>query len=391
MNPKICVGYTSTEGIWIDGQKVVDGDTTGPSSTAVVLNDPSVDIALLEVARGGIIRKGLGYDWSDVGVITNIRLDHIGQDGIQSIDDLVWIKSLIAERVKENGWLIINADDDESFGLLSHPRVKKIRRNVLLYSIQEQNPRLRHHIANGGDAVWCERGDLFLQKQNTISWIAHITDIPIAFHGSAKFQISNTLAAIGAATASDIPLSQIINGILSFRAGEENNGRMNLFRVRDALVLLDYGHNPDAFCAVGEMLKHWKVFRRTAVLGVPGDRSNNLLQASATCASYYFDKIILRDDLDLRGRTPGEVSRLMASAIQSQNSSISLETISDQREAMRRALQTAQAAEAVVIFYDDYSSALSVLQEFGATLVDNLPAYMQNATREFFQQNAKEA
>ena len=137
----MCVGMTTTDGIFIGDERVVEGDTTGPQSAQVVLSDPAVEVAVLETARGGIVRRGLGYDWSDIGVMTNISDDHVGQDGIKSVDDIVEIKSLVAERVKEGGTLIVSAADKHLVKLMESERIRKIPKKVVYFSVDENKEK----------------------------------------------------------------------------------------------------------------------------------------------------------------------------------------------------------------------------------------------------------
>src|SRR5947199_1035779 len=146
------VGLTTTDGIWIGGEEIARGDMTGPWSANVVLSDPSVEVAVLETARGGIVRSGLGYDWSDVSVMTNIQPDHIGQDGIDSVEDIVRIKRLVAERVRKWGTLILNADDQHLVNIASHERVAKVPKTFVYFSMDSQNAKIQEHLGQNGTA-----------------------------------------------------------------------------------------------------------------------------------------------------------------------------------------------------------------------------------------------
>jgi cyanophycin synthetase len=148
------VGMTTTDGIYIAGERIARGDLTGPQSARTVLSDPTVDVAVLETARGGIVRRGLGYDWSDISVMTNIGADHIGQDGIARIEDLVHVKSLVAERVREGGTLILNADDKHLVGLKNHPRVNGVKKSIVYFSLSEYNLLIARHAAAGGRPIF---------------------------------------------------------------------------------------------------------------------------------------------------------------------------------------------------------------------------------------------
>src|SRR6185369_151416 len=152
------VGMATTDGVWIGGERVAEGDLTGPWSARVVLSDPAVDVAVLETARGGIARRGLGWDWCDVAVMTNIQADHIGQDGIRSIDDLLWVKSLVAERVREGGTLVLNADDERLASLADEPRVARVPKRVVYFSLHQNSVVVHRHLSRGGVAYFVRDG-----------------------------------------------------------------------------------------------------------------------------------------------------------------------------------------------------------------------------------------
>src|SRR6185295_14072470 len=197
----LCVGMTTTDGIYIDGERVVDGDTTGPQSAQVVLADPAVEAAVLETARGGILRRGLGYDWSDAGVMTNISDDHIGQDGIKTVEDVVFIKSLVAERVREGGTLILNADNEHLAKLMTCERVNRVPKKVIYFSVDENNPLVKSHLESGGTAYFARNKCLIEAIGETQRNFADVSMLPVMMNGAADFQRSNLLATIAACRA----------------------------------------------------------------------------------------------------------------------------------------------------------------------------------------------
>lgn len=370
-DPKLTVGMTTTDGIWIGTDQVASGDTTGPQSARAVLGDPRVDVAILEVARGGILRGGLGYDWSDIAVITNIRPDHIGQDGIEDLEDLVWIKSLVAERVKEGGTLILNADDEEALNLKFNPRAAK--RRVVLYSTRSLQPDIQDHIAEGGEAYWCDEGQIRSHRDGTVETLAFVRDFPFTMDGKASFQVSNALGAIAAGRAMGLRLEDVLAGLREFNPSMENRGRANLYQIGGGYLFLDYGHNPDAIAAVGNTLSEWKGYRKTAVFGVPGDRSDELLRASAARILPFFDRVILRDDLDLRGRSPGEVPRLLEEVFRD-DGRVPCEVVLNEIEAVDRVLSGMGRDEIAVVFYDEFEPVMRKIRQFDPKPVSGLPA-----------------
>src|SRR3954469_18957639 len=362
-----CVGMTTTDGVWIGGRPVARGDMTGPRSAHAVLGDPSVQVAVLETARGGIVRTGLGYDWSNIGIITNIQLDHIGQDGIESLEDLAFIKSLVAERVKEGGVLILNADNDPVMRLLEEPRVSRTPREVRLFSLYPNHFRVRRHVAQGGVAYVPRNGWIVELAGSAHTPIVQAADIPAALGGAARFQLANAMAAAAACRAYGLTPAQIARGLCTFDAQAHNQGRGNLYQVGRGYVLLDYGHNPAAIEAVGDMAARWFGRRLTGIVGVPGDRVDWLIEESAKVAARAFHRVIVREDEDLRGRRRGEVPHLLCEAISRHAPARECRTVTDETTALRTAIDTMQDNEVVVLFYEDLDTLTRVLHERRAT------------------------
>ncbi|OFZ30176.1 MAG: cyanophycin synthetase [Bdellovibrionales bacterium RIFCSPHIGHO2_01_FULL_40_29] len=384
------VGLTTTDGIWIGSEKIASGDTTGPQSSETVLADPQVDCAVLEVARGGLVRGGLAYDWSDVGVITNICPDHIGQDGIENIKDLIWIKSLVAERVREGGVLVLNANDEASSGLKEHPRIKSISRKVFLYSMDRQTPCFREHLLQGGSGVWAEAGSIFIKNGEGVSRLMAIEAIPLTLNGTVTFQVSNVLAAIAVCSGLKIDAAVIVKGLMSFRPVHDNPGRFSLYQVRGGHVIVDYGHNPEALSAVSRFMKHWQGGKKTAVLGLPGDRTDDLLIQSAEVIAKNFNTILIKEDNDLRGRQPGEVGRILARAVHDKNPRINCDIVLDEKEAITKALRTIDVNELVIIFYDNLATTMECLKEFDPIPLEGIPNHHRRRDKSARRARAQE-
>jgi cyanophycin synthetase len=366
------VGLTTTEGVYIAGEEVAHGDMTGPWSAGMVLNDDTVDVAVLETARGGIFRSGLGYDWSDVAVLTNIQLDHIGQDGIETVEDILWIKRLIAERVREGGTLILNADDEHLRELGQAERTLRVPKSIVYFSTDAQNPFVRHHVEHGGTAYVVHGEWLEEHAGNSQKRIVRANAMPVTLGGMASFQVSNALAAIAAARALGVTPQQAAEAMLDFSSERHNAGRMNMYSIDGVYVLLDYGHNPAAFRAVCDFVAKWKSGKTIAVLGLPGDRSDALVVEAARMAACGFDRFIVREDKDLRGRREGEVPGLIRSAIERSQPRMPLLIIPDEATAIRSAIQDAHTGDLIVFFCEKVQTAMEMLRESGASLVTNL-------------------
>ncbi|HWS89520.1 MAG TPA: cyanophycin synthetase [Pyrinomonadaceae bacterium] len=362
----LTTGTTTTDGIYLNGERVVRGDTTGPASALTILEDKSVEVAVLETARGGIVRRGLGYDWSDVGVLTNVGADHIGQDGIESVEDILWIKSLVAERVREGGTLILNADDELLVTLPERRAVARVPKRYVYFSLRDDNPVLLEHVAAGGTAYFYRGGKIFEAENGEEHAVVEAAAIPATMNGAADFQIANAMAAIAVARALGLSREQVGASIARFRSDAENPGRANLYRVGPGFVMVDYGHNPEAFLAVCAMAAKWEGRRVTGIIGVPGDRDDSVIERAGRVAARGFHRVIIREDKDLRGREAGEVARLLCDAVRDEWPGTECRIVLDEIEALREELRTLEDGQVVVIFYDRLEPVVQLLEEFGA-------------------------
>jgi cyanophycin synthetase len=368
----LCVGMTTTDGIYIGGERVIEGDTTGPKSAEVVLSDPAVEAAVLETARGGIVRRGLGYDWSDVGVLTNIGDDHIGQDGIKSIDDVVFIKSLVAERVRENGALILNADNEQLVRLAASERVAKVQKKIVYFTLDEENSVVRRHLRAGGTAYFANRHAIVEATAENKRTIVDLSLLPVVMNGAADFQVANLLAAIAACRAQGVS-QDVLKSLTSFSSFANNPGRANLYRLNGGHVMVDYGHNSDAFDAICRLASNWKDRRVTGIIGVPGDRDDAVITHAARVAAKGFNRLFVKEDHDLRGRAAGEVSALLCDAVREAAPSTECEVVLDECEALRRAVGQMIKGEVIVLFYEKLKPIQQLLEEFSAQPVPALP------------------
>ena len=300
------VGMTSTDGIYIDGKCIDSGDDTGYCSAKTVLLNKDVEVAVLETARGGLIKKGLAYDLADVAVITNITEDHIGIDGINSIEELAFVKVLVGEAVKEEGYVVLNADDEWSIRIISRINAKKI-----FFSQDKNNELIGKNIAQGGIAVYLDKDALWVTNSNKEYKILDIKNIPIALGGALKFNLENAMAACGALVEANVDYCMISKSFKSFKLNEEfNSGRFNIYNVDGVKVILDYGHNVGGYKSVLNSLSSMEKKRIIGVIGVPGDRRDeDIYEVGRICGSL-MDEIIIKEDIDKRGRKNGEVAAL---------------------------------------------------------------------------------
>lgn len=369
----LCVGMTTTDGIYIGSERIVEGDTTGPQSAKVVLSDPVVEVAVLETARGGIIRRGLGYDWSDIGVMTNISDDHVGQDGIKSVEDVLFVKSLVAERVKEGGTLVLNADDERLARLMQNERVNKVPKIAVYFAIDENNPVVRSHLQAGGKAYFARNNALIESVGEVQRTLADVSMLPVVMNGAARFQIGNLLAAIAACRAFGVEQGVLLKSLVSFSSWANNPGRANLYRLNGGHVMVDYGHNTEAFDAICRLTSNWNDRRVTGIITIPGDRDDAIIDRAARVAAKGFNKVIVREDRDLRGRKPGDVANIVCRAIREVSPGLECEVVLDEIEALRHAVSQMIKGEVVVLFYEKLLPIQTALNEMAAQPVMSLP------------------
>ncbi len=378
------VGMTTSSGIYIDGNKIADGDTTGPISAKTILCDPGIEVAVLETARGGITRRGLGFDWCDIGVITNIQADHIGQDGIETLDDILKIKRLVAERVMPGGTVILNLDDPALENLPAKMGSLLEGRKITYFSLQSNSDALSKR-CKSGDTVYFVRGDEIIEsKEGEEYFVLNASDIPLTLSGTARFQVANVLAAIASARAQGLTRDQIVHGLFSFHA-TDNSGRANIYEVEKGHVIVDYGHNPEALRAISEMVSQWNVSRITGVITAPGDRSDQMIKMSGTVAATAFDRVIIREDEDLRGRPAGETAKLLCEAIHAEDESVQCDIHLNSQDALERGIQEMIEGEVLVYFYDDISVVEKIIADHHGKITETIPglsrALLQNEQR----------
>ncbi|MGE3974829.1 MAG: cyanophycin synthetase [Bdellovibrionales bacterium] len=368
------VGFTSSDGIYIGSQKVMSGDTSGPTSAQVVLNDPAVDIAVLETARGGIVRRGLGFDQCDVAVITNIAEDHIGQDGIETLEDILRIKSLIVDCLSPQGILILNAEDALLADMARAQIEKRGREAVILFSTDKNNPLIKEHQRAGGIALFTDGLWIYYSRDGIAKSFAKVADIPLTLGGLAKFQVENVMASVATALAQNMNVYAIKQALFEFHAIHHNNGRVNLFKLPKGYLIIDYGHNPAAFTAISGMAQHWPR-RVTGVVGVPGDRNDELIRKSLEIAAQNFDKIVARDDHDLRGRKPSEIPLLLKSIVNKVDPKKPFKIVLDEEKAVETAIQEMQDDELIIVFFDEKEKMQKILKKYQAVATEsfNIP------------------
>jgi cyanophycin synthetase len=355
------VGYTTTDGIYIDEYLVQKGDNTGPQSASVILRDPTVEVAVLESARGGILRSGLAFDSCDVGVVLNVAADHLGIGDIDTIEQMAQVKSVVAETVSGDGYAVLNADDP-----LVAAMAKKVKGKIAYFAMSEDNPLVREHIRRGGLAAVYENGYLSILEGEWTLRIDEAVKMPVTMGGMAPFMIANALAACLAAFAGGVDIEKIRQGVRTFAPGaNQTPGRMNLFDLGSYHALVDYAHNPAGYEAVGGFVRNWRG-ERIGAIGGPGDRRDEDLIMLGKLSAQIFDRIIIKEDDDKRGRDSGKVADLIAKGIYQENPNCIYETILDEAEAINSALDRASRNNnntLVVIFPESVTRAIDLIKQ----------------------------
>ena len=350
------VGLTTTDGVYLNNRLVMEGDMTGPFSANIILSNDTVDVAVLETARGGVLRAGLGFDECDVGVVLNVASDHLGLRGIHTLEQLAEVKSVVAAVVRRDGHAVLNADD---------PRVYAMRErtpgDVVLFSVagSGENEAIEEHISRNGIATLIE-DDVFVIRRGRLRIpIAPVRDVPLMLGGGARFQRGNILAAIATAYVQGVRYDDIRAGLLSFFPSPSMTpGRLNLIRVRGGRLLIDYAHNAAAVEGLMELVRELPARRRIGVLAAPGDRRDEDIRAVGRLAAG-LDHVIVKEDEDRRGRDPGETAALIVEGLcEGGTPSERIEVITSEITALERAVSLLESNDLAVVLTDDVGSVL---------------------------------
>ncbi|MFN3639649.1 MAG: cyanophycin synthetase, partial [Flavobacterium sp.] len=352
-------GYTTSDGIYIDGTKIHNGDCTGPISATTVLKDPIVDYAVLECARGGILRAGLGFDHCNISVVTNISDDHLGANDIDTIEQMAKVKIVVPRSTFDSGYAILNADDDLVFEMKD-----ELHCNIALFSLDANNPRIKKHCSNGGWAAYVENNYFVISKGEWITRIAQVNQVPLTFSGKCEFMIKNILPALLVASLSTIPIETITSALLSFVPSPKMTpGRMNLFQFKEFQFLVDYAHNTAGFKHLKKYLEQVTASKKTGIISATGNRRDEDIKNIGRYAAFMFDKIIIKHDRDNRGRTKIELNQLLMNGIREINTDVSVIIISNEIESIQYTIDSAVKDEFIFMCVDDIQNTLSYLEQ----------------------------
>jgi len=354
-------GLTTSDGIYIDGELYMRGDMTGPWSARMVLKDPSIDAAVLETARGGILREGLGFDRCDVGAVLNVQADHLGLRGVQTLDDLARVKALVVEVVSKNGTSVLNADDPLVVGMR-----ERAGGRIIFFSMHgDEGPaHLREHIAEGGVAVVAQRGvrgdmiAIYHDEQYIPLLWTHL--IPATLEGKARVNVANALAATAIGYALHVPIETIRQALRTFTTSfYQTPGRLNVFDEHPFRVIMDYGHNPAALEHMADLVGKLRPSHRRVigVLSGPGDRRDQDIIELGKLAGRMFDDLVIKEDGSLRGRKQGEAPALLREgALSGGLDPQRIYMLGSELKAVDFALGLAQPNDLVVVFADQVTA-----------------------------------
>ena len=354
------VGYTTSDGVYIQNQMMMKGDCTGPISSQFVLKDPTVDFAVLECARGGILKSGLAFQNCEVAVVMNVAADHIGLGGINSVEQMAKVKAVVPETAFTHGFAVLNADDD-----LVYKMKNDLKCNIALFSMDENNPRIKEHAAENGLSCVFENGYITLMKGGWKIRVLPVKNVPLTFEGKATHNVINCLAAVlSTYLFRDITIEDIRTGLQTFIPSENlTPGRLNFFHFRNFSMLADFAHNPHGLKLLCDFISKLDYTTRVGVISGTGDRRDEDIREIGEISANYFDEIIIRCDKNLRGRTAEEIIGLLEEGIKRVNPSLPILKIAVENEALEYIYNHQKPGALYTIMCDVVAGAIDKIKE----------------------------
>ena len=354
------VGYTTSDGVYIQNQMMVKGDCTGPVSAQFVLKDPTVDFAVLECARGGILKNGLAFRHCDVAIVTNISADHMGLRGISTMDQMAKVKAVVPKTVLKSGYAILNAEDD-----LVYAMHKELDCNVAFFSMDEKNPRIINHCKKGGYASIYENGYITIMKGTWKVRVIKVSEVPITYGGKATHNIMNCLPAVLASYLwRNIKIDDIKLALQTFLPSPtQTPGRLNLFQFKNFKFLVDFAHNPAGLELLCDFMNKLDGTPKVGIISGTGDRRDDDIRELGRISAKHFDEIIIRQDKHLRGRTAEEMVALLVEGInEGKIKEIPIVIIYNEKEAIMHAYNSAKPGSLITIMCDVVAEALDLIK-----------------------------
>ena len=354
------VGFTTSDGIYVGNSMLTKGDTTGPVSAEFILKDPTVEFAVLETARGGILRAGLGFSKCDIGIVTNVQADHMGLSDINTLEEMTKVKAVVIESVKRDGYAVLNADNKYCVTIGKNASCK-----IAYFSIDENNPVIIEHCKKGGIAAIYENGYITIKKGEWKFRVEKATLIPLTFGGKVTFMIYNVLAATLASYVYGFKIEDIGPSLETFiPSSAQTPGRMNIFTFKDFKVMIDFAHNPDGFRGIKEFLSTIDSPLKIGIITGTGDRRDNDIKELGRISAQMFDHIIIRQDKFLRGRNADEIVKLLLEGIADVNPNQSYEYIPKEVDALKHALSLAKPGSFITALSDVIDNAINIVQTY---------------------------
>ncbi len=350
-----CVGMTNTDGVYVDGHCIDTGDCSGPKSAKNVLHHPDVDAAVLETARGGILREGLAFDKCDVAVVTNVGSgDHLGLNYITTVDELAVLKRVIVQHVAAKGTAVLNATDPVVAAMAA-----KCKGAVTFFALDQYHPVMATHRAQGHAVVYVDKGQIVAAK-GTQKHYLNLSEIPMTLDGVIGFQVENVMASVAAVWALGLDWETVRAGLASFSSENDNaQGRFNIFNYKGATVIADYGHNPDAMAALVQAVQAMPASRRSVVISGPGDRRDEDIRQITQILGDAFDEVVMYEDQCQRGRSNGEVMALLREGLAGAKKTTQRSEIYGEFLAIDTALAHLQPGELCLVLVDQVPEAMA--------------------------------
>jgi cyanophycin synthetase len=361
------VGWSSSSGVYIEGEMVIKGDYTGHGGARRVLTDTAIDCAVLETARGGILLRGLGYQSNDVGVFINVSEDHLDLHGVHTVETLARVKATVVRTTRPDGLVVLNADDPLVLAQREH-----VQAPVLLISQYPENPAVADHLADGGSCLILESGQVTLVSSDHREPIIPIDDVPLTYGGMARHMVENTLAACGAAIGMGVPLAEIATALKTFQPDRDHNaGRLNVFSLDDRTIVVDFAHNEIGLSFLLDFARQLKpeATRLTAVIGTAGDRKDSVFSGLGRLAGERADRVVIKANPSyLRGRTAEGIIGLITGGLEESNSSDKLHAVyQSEYDGVFGAIEASEPGEIIVTMcVEDYVSIMDELVRRGA-------------------------
>ncbi len=348
------VGFTTSDGIYVQGEMIDKGDTTGPFSAKMVLRNPKVDVAVLETARGGIVRAGLGFKQCDLAIVTNVQNDHLGISDIETMEALAKVKEVIVQAVKSGGTAILNADNFYTLQMGLDAKCK-----VAWFTTDVKNPALN---ILQDDYLYVEGEKVYYKKGREAIYMMDVNDMPITFKGTLGFMTQNALAAILACLQFGIDPEIIVKGVTSFYPGEaQTPGRMNIYQFKQCQVMVDFAHNPEGFTGIAAFLKSNHAKYKIGIIVGTGDRKDEDVKLLGKISATMFDHVLIHQVKFLRGQTAERLVSLLVDGMKQENPNISWQRVPDEAEPLLFALQMINTENSMIVALSDVLNEPAVL------------------------------